>query len=66
MKCRVGIGEQSLIHYNWVCAYSDGIFVLAEGLDMTRPRALATGKRMISSGNLSYAKRTLVGWMSGN
>jgi hypothetical protein len=43
-----------------------GFFVVAEGFDMFRLcAAAATGRRMMPSGNLSSAKRTSVGWMSG-
>jgi hypothetical protein len=37
---------------------------VAEGLDLFRPEAIATGGRMIPSGNLSLRKRNLVGWLS--
>jgi hypothetical protein len=37
---------------------------LTEGLDVFRLGAIATGGRMIPSGNLSFGKRTLIGWMS--
>jgi hypothetical protein len=36
---------------------------VAEGLDMFRLGAIATGGRMIPSGNLSFTKTTMVGWM---
>jgi hypothetical protein len=42
-----------------------GSVVLAEGLDMFRPRAVATGRRRLPSDTLSFVKRTLVEWMSG-
>jgi hypothetical protein len=35
--------------------------LLADGLDMFRLEAIATGGRKIPSGNLSFARRTLVG-----
>jgi hypothetical protein len=40
--------------------------VLAEGLYMFRLRAVATGWKMVPSGNLSFTKTTVVGWMSGS
>jgi hypothetical protein len=61
-----GIGKQCLINSNWGCAYTNGIVVLAEGLDMFRLEPIAPGGRMIPSSNLSFAKRTLVVWMSGS
>jgi hypothetical protein len=48
------------------CAYTNGIVVLAEGLDMFRLGPIAAGGRMIPSGNLSFTKINLVGWMSGS
>jgi hypothetical protein len=39
---------------------------MAEGLDIFILGPIATGGRMIPSGNLSFSKRTLVGWMSGS
>jgi hypothetical protein len=59
-KRTAGIGKQCLINYNWGCA--NGIVVLAEGLDVFRLGAIATGGRMIPSGNLSFVKRTV--WMN--
>jgi hypothetical protein len=57
-----------MVTYNWKrgCAYANGVFVMAEGLDMFKLGASATGGTMIPSGNLSFMKRTLVGWMSGS
>jgi hypothetical protein len=37
---------------NWGSAYTNGIVVLAESLDMFRLGAIAAGGRMITSGNL--------------
>jgi hypothetical protein len=54
------------LKYNWGCVYASGIFIVAEGLDMFKLEAIATDRRMIPSGNLSFTKRTLVGWMSGS
>jgi hypothetical protein len=42
-----------------------GLFFLAEGLDVFRLRATVTGGKGIPSGNMSFVKITLVGWMSG-
>jgi hypothetical protein len=36
---------------------------MAEGLDMFKLGAVATGGRMIPSGNLRFTKRTLVEWL---
>jgi hypothetical protein len=66
MKCIAGIGKLCLTNYNLGYAFANGIFVLAEGLDVFRPDPIATVWRMIPSGNLSFTKRTLVGWMSGS
>jgi hypothetical protein len=46
-------------------AYANGIAVLAEVLDVFRLRGIATGGRRLPSGNLFFAKITVVGWMSG-
>jgi hypothetical protein len=59
MNCIAGIGKQCQINYKWG-AYTNG-FVLAEGLDVFRLRAIATGGRGLPSGNLSFGKRILVG-----
>jgi hypothetical protein len=42
-----------------------GFVVLAEGPDMFQLRTVATGGRRLPLGNLIFAKRTLIGWMSG-
>jgi hypothetical protein len=42
-----------------------GLVVLAEGLDVFRLVAHAAGGRGLPSSSLYFAKRTLVGWMSG-
>jgi hypothetical protein len=65
MKRIAEIGKQSFIIYNWGC-HANGIVVLVEGLDMIRLGAVATGGRMIPSGNLSFVNRILVEWMSGS
>jgi hypothetical protein len=57
-----GIGKQSLINYDWGYACADGIVVLAEGLGMFRLGPIATGRRMITSSILSFAKRN---WLNG-
>jgi hypothetical protein len=44
----------------------DGFIVLAEGLDVFRLRAVDTDRFRLPSGNLFFAKRTLVGWVSGS
>jgi hypothetical protein len=49
-----------LINYNWG---SNGIVVLADGLDMFRLGSVATSGRMIPSGKLFFVKKTLVRWM---
>jgi hypothetical protein len=46
--------------------YTNGIVVLGEGLDLFRLGAIVTDGRMIQLRNLSFAKGTLVGWMSGS
>jgi hypothetical protein len=56
---------QYLINCNCGCAYNNRIVVLAEDLDTFGLRVVAAGGRMLPSGNLSFTKRTLVGWMSG-
>jgi hypothetical protein len=45
MKRRAGTGKLCFINKNWGCAYTDGIVVLAEGLDIFRVGAIATGGR---------------------
>jgi hypothetical protein len=49
---------------NWRYAYASGFVVLAEGLDMFRIGAIVTDGNMNTSGNLSFKKISLVGWMS--
>jgi hypothetical protein len=66
MKRIAGIGKQSLIDCNRGCAYANGTVALAEDLDMFWLGAIDTGGRTIPTSNLSFAKRTLVGWMSGS
>jgi hypothetical protein len=44
--------------------YADGFVVLAEGLYRFTLGAVATDGKMNPSGNLSFIKRTSVGWMS--
>jgi hypothetical protein len=51
----------NLKYSNWGYAYANGIVVLAEGLDMFRLRAIATGGKVNPTGNLSFTKTTLVG-----
>jgi hypothetical protein len=63
---RIGaIGKQSFMNCNWGYAYAEGFVVLAEGLYMLRLGANCTCGKMNQSGNLSFTKRALVGWMSG-
>jgi hypothetical protein len=50
---------------NWGYAYANGFVVLGEGLDMLILGAIATGGKMFPSANLSFMKRTLLGWKSG-
>jgi hypothetical protein len=59
-----GIGKQYLTNYNTANAYADGSLALDEGLDMLRLAHVAPGVKKNPSGNLSFTKRTLVGWMS--
>lgn len=49
-----------------LCTYANQIFVLDEGLGIFRLGPIATGWKMIQPGNLSFAKRNLVGKTSGN
>jgi hypothetical protein len=53
------------VGYNWGNAYVNGCVVLAEGLDMYRPLAIATEEKMNPLGKLSFTKITLVVWISG-
>jgi Tfp pilus assembly protein PilX len=46
MKCIAGILKQSLVSYKREYAYANEIVVLAEGLNMFRLGAFATGGRM--------------------
>jgi hypothetical protein len=41
------------------------LVVMAEGLDVFRIRAVATGGRRFPPGNLSFGKGILIGWLSG-
>jgi hypothetical protein len=47
-------------------AYTNWFAVLAEGPDVLILGSTATGGKMNSSGNLSFTKRTLIGWVSGS
>jgi hypothetical protein len=49
---------------NWRYKYAKRFVVLVEVFDTFKAGAIATGRRMIHSGNLSFTKRTLAGWMS--
>jgi hypothetical protein len=60
MKCIAGISKICLTNHNLGYAYTNGIVVLAEGLDMFRLGPIAFGGRMIPSGNLFFTKRTLL------
>jgi hypothetical protein len=46
------------------CAYANGVFVAAEGLDL-KTRGYCYWWEIFASGNLSFVKRILVGWLSG-
>lgn len=65
MKCLAVIRKLCLKTLIGVCLRLQH-FVLAEGLDTFRLMATNTGGSMISSDNLSFVKRTLVGGMSGS
>jgi hypothetical protein len=54
------------MNYTWGYSDANRIDVSAEGIDLFRLGAIATDGRMIQSGNLSFTKGTLVGWMSGS
>jgi hypothetical protein len=54
MKRIAGTGEQSLMNYKWGYAHVNKFIVFAEGLDIFRIAAVATGGWMILSGNLSF------------
>jgi hypothetical protein len=45
MEHIAGTGKQSLVNHNWGRAYANVFVVLAEGLDIFRPGAIATGGR---------------------
>jgi hypothetical protein len=52
---------------NGTCkAYANGIVVVAESFDMFGVGSIATEGRIIASGNFSFTKRTLAGWISGS
>jgi hypothetical protein len=56
----------NLPNSSWGYAYVNGVRVLAEGLDVFRLGRIAIGGKMNPPGNLSFANRTLVGWMSAS
>jgi hypothetical protein len=60
------IGKQILMNSIWEYAYAKVFVVLAEGLDMFRLRANATGGRIIPPGNSTFTKRTSVECMPGS
>jgi hypothetical protein len=60
-----GNGKRNLNYSNWETAYDNGFVVLAEGRDIFTLGAIAVGGNMNPSGNLSFAKNTLVGWICG-
>jgi hypothetical protein len=62
LKHIAGSGKRCLISYNWECSYANGIIVVAEGIDIPRLGAIATGGRIISSGNFSLFEKDF-GWM---
>jgi hypothetical protein len=66
MKRIAGIGKGTIVRPTVTggIAYANGFVVLAEGLDMFRLGAVATGGNMNLSGNLSFTKINLVGWIS--
>jgi hypothetical protein len=51
-------------NYNWGHAHAKGLVVLTECLDVFSLRAVVTGGKANPSGNLSFTKRNLIGWMS--
>jgi hypothetical protein len=51
MKHVAGIGKQTLMDYNWGCAYANGLVVLVEGIDVFRLGTVAFGEKMNPSGN---------------
>jgi hypothetical protein len=48
------------MNYNCECPNANGFAVMAEDLDVFRLGDIATGGKMIASGNFSFAKRTSV------
>jgi hypothetical protein len=58
--------KRNLKYGNWGYACAKGFVVLAEGLVMFRPGAVATSVKINPSGNSSLTKRTLVEWMCGS
>jgi hypothetical protein len=59
-----GVGKESFLNCSWECAKAK-VVVLADGLGVFRPEAVTGGGKMIPSGNMSFHKRTLIGWTSG-
>jgi hypothetical protein len=49
---------------NWIYVYANGIFVLAEGLDMFGLGPIVSGGRKTPSEILSFEERNLVVWIS--
>jgi hypothetical protein len=66
-KRTAGIGEHCLSLWPglWL-RWRFFFFALAEVLDMFRLGVVAIGGTRLPSGNLSFAKITLLGWMSGS
>jgi hypothetical protein len=62
MKCIAGIGKLCFTNYNLGYAFANGIFALAEGLDMFRLDPIATGWRMIPSSICPLQKEL---WLDG-
>jgi hypothetical protein len=54
--------EKEVKYSNWGYAYVNGFVVI----HMFRLGTIATGGIINSPGNLSFTKRSLVGWMSGS
>jgi hypothetical protein len=48
---------------NGRCAYANGIFVAAEGLDFSK-QGVGYWWEIVPSGNVSFVKRILLGWLS--
>jgi hypothetical protein len=63
VKRRAGSEKGSLENNNWRYAYVNRFDILAKGI--FRLEAIFSSGKMNLSGNLSFTKRTLVGWMSG-